>query len=55
MKANDIFDVMGGIVFVALITTIVTSRNTASQITALGNAFSGSIQSALGNAPRNAR
>jgi hypothetical protein len=48
MNANNIFDVMGGIVLVALVTTIVTSRNTASQITAVGNAFSGSIQAALG-------
>lgn len=49
MKANSIFDVMGGIVLVALVTTIVTSRNTARQITAAGNAFSGSIKAALGN------
>lgn len=48
MKANDLFDVMGGIVLVALATTLVSSRNTARQITALGNAFSGSITAALG-------
>lgn len=48
MKANDIFDVMGGIVLVALVTSLVSSRNTASQVTALGNAFSGSIAAALG-------
>jgi hypothetical protein len=48
MKANSIFDVMGGIVLVALVTTIVTSRNTAGQITAAGNAFSGSLSAALG-------
>lgn len=48
MKTNDLFDVLGGIVFVALVTSIVSSRNTASQITAAGNAFSGSIKAALG-------
>lgn len=48
MKANSIFDVLGGIVLVALATTIVTSRYTASQITASGNAFSGTIAAALG-------
>lgn len=48
MKADDLFDVLGGIVLVALVTTIVTSRNTAGQITAAGNAFSGSIAAALG-------
>lgn len=48
MKADDIFDVMGGIVLVALATTLVTSRNTAQVVSALGNAFSGSINAALG-------
>jgi len=48
MKADDIFDVMGGVVLVALVTTIVTSRYTAGQITAAGNAFSGTIAAALG-------
>lgn len=48
MNTNNIFDVLGGIVLVALVTTIVTSRNTASQITAVGKAFSGSLTAALG-------
>lgn len=48
MNASNIFEVMGGIVLVALVTTIVTSRNTAQQITAAGNAFSSSISAALG-------
>lgn len=48
MKADDIFDVLGGIVLVALATTLVSSRNTAGIVTSLGNAFSGSIKSALG-------
>lgn len=48
MNANNIFDVAGGIVLVALVTTIVTSRNTAGQITAVGNAFAGSLRAALG-------
>lgn len=48
MRSDDIFDVLGGVVLVALATTIVTSRYTASQITAAGNAFSGTIAAALG-------
>jgi uncharacterized protein YejL (UPF0352 family) len=48
MKADDLFDVLGGIVLVALVTTIVTSPFTARQITASGNAFSGVLASALG-------
>jgi hypothetical protein len=48
MRANSIFDVLGGIVLVALATTIVTSPNTAKQISAAGDAFSSIIASALG-------
>lgn len=48
MRADNIFDVLGGVVLVALVTTVVTSRNAASQITAAGNAFGGVIASALG-------
>lgn len=48
MKADNIFDILGGVVLIGMVTTIVTSRNTASQITAAGNAFAGIMQAALG-------
>jgi hypothetical protein len=48
MKADSIFDVLGGLVLVALATTIVTSRYTAGQITAAGNATAGVFAAALG-------
>lgn len=48
MKADNLFDVLGGVILVALATTIVTSRYTAGQVTAAGNAFSGVISAALG-------
>lgn len=48
MKANSIFDLGAGLLLVALVTTVVTSRNAAAQITATGNALGGLIQSALG-------
>lgn len=48
MKVNNAFDVAGAIVLVALVTTIVAHKNTAAQITAVGNAFSNSIKAALG-------
>lgn len=48
MNANNIFDVMGGLVLVALATTIVTSRYTAGQVTASGNAVASIFQAALG-------
>lgn len=48
MRTDSMFDVLGGIVLVALATTIVTSRYTAAQVTAAGNAFSNVIAAALG-------
>lgn len=48
MRADDIFDVLGGIVLVALATTIVTSRYTAGQITAASEGFGGILSAALG-------
>lgn len=48
MRFDDIFDVLGGIVLVALATALVSRRNTANVIDALGRFFSGSIKAALG-------
>lgn len=48
MHADDLFDVLGGLVLVAMVTTIVTSRYTASQISAAGSATSNIFASALG-------
>lgn len=45
---DKIADIIGGIVLVAMVTTIVAHKNTASDVTALGQAFSGSIKAALG-------
>lgn len=50
MKFDDIFDVAGGIVIVALATTLVTHKETAKNVTALGKAFSGAITASLGKA-----
>lgn len=48
MRFDDIFDVLGGIVVVALATTIVSRPTTARVVSAFGQAFSGSISAALG-------
>jgi hypothetical protein len=48
MNAKDFLDILSGLVTVALVTTIVAHRNSAAVIKAGGNAFSGSITSALG-------
>lgn len=42
-------DILTAIVFVALATTLVAHKNTASDIASAGNAFSGSIKAATGS------
>lgn len=41
-------DVVGGLILVAMVTTIVSHSGTAGDVSALGNALSGSIRAALG-------
>jgi uncharacterized protein YejL (UPF0352 family) len=48
MRADNLFDILGGVVLVAMVTTVVTSRNAAGQITAAANGFSNIIASSLG-------
>jgi len=45
---DKVFNVVGAIVTVALVTTIVSRPNSARVIKAMGDAFSGSIRAALG-------
>jgi hypothetical protein len=45
---DKIFNVMGSIVTVALVTTIVSHPKSAKVIGAMGSAFSHSIEAALG-------
>jgi hypothetical protein len=46
MKVNDFFDVLGGILTIALVATILSKPNTANDIKAAGNAFTGAIKEA---------
>lgn len=46
MKVNDFFDVIGGILLLALVATVLTKKNTSSDVTAAGNAFTGSLKQA---------
>ncbi len=46
MHPSSFLDVLGGIVFVALIATLVAHPATATVITASGNAFSNSLKAA---------
>jgi len=45
---DNIFEVLGGIVVLAMIAVIVGSKNTSGEVSALGSAFSGSIRAATG-------
>lgn len=45
---DRVADIAIAIVAVAMITTIVSHRNSARVVTAVGNAFSGSIRAATG-------
>lgn len=46
MRASGFTDVLMGIVFVALAATLVAHANTATIVTAAGNAFSNSLSAA---------
>ena len=46
MKVNDVFDIFGGILVLALIATVLTKQNTASDINAAGGQFTGAIKAA---------
>lgn len=45
---DRLFNIMGAIVTVALVTTIVSRPSSAQVIRSMGDAFSGSIRAALG-------
>lgn len=46
MHVNDIFDIFGALLFIALAAVILTKKNTASDVTATGNAFTGALKQA---------
>jgi predicted small secreted protein len=46
VNVNDIWDIFGGILVLALVATILTKPNTAKDVQAAGSAFSGAIKQA---------
>lgn len=48
MALGRVFDIFAAIVTVGMVALVVGSPNTASIITAWGNAFSGSMRAAMG-------
>jgi hypothetical protein len=48
MNLDRVFNIAGSIVVVALVTVIVTSKNSAHIISATGGAFTNSLRAAMG-------
>lgn len=48
MKVNSFFEFLGSIVVLAMITDVVTSKNSAKIVTSSGNAFAHVLSSAQG-------
>jgi hypothetical protein len=46
VKVKDIWDIFGGILLVAIIAVILTKKNTASDISATGKAFTSALSTA---------
>jgi hypothetical protein len=46
MKVADFFDIVGGILTIALVATILTKPNTKGDIQAAGSAFTGALKQA---------
>lgn len=48
MNFDKLFNIVGAIVTVALVTTVVSHSQSASVINAIGSSFSGSLRAAMG-------
>lgn len=46
MHVNDVFDIFGGLLTLALVAVILTKPNTAGDVNAAGNAFTGALKQA---------
>jgi uncharacterized membrane protein len=48
MNLDRIFNILGLIVVLGIVTTLVAHKNTANVVSAFGSAFSGSLRAAMG-------
>lgn len=46
MKVENIFDIIGGLLTIALVAVFLTKGNTATDVNAVGNQFSGALKTA---------
>jgi hypothetical protein len=46
MHVNDVFDIVGGILTIALVAVILTKKNTAKDVHTAGQTFTGALKQA---------
>ena len=46
MHASDIFDIIAGLLTLALVAVFLTKQNTAKDVNAVGNQFTGALKAA---------
>jgi hypothetical protein len=46
VEVNDFFDIIGGLLTIALVAVILTKPNTAADVNAAGSAFTGALKQA---------
>lgn len=46
MKVHDLFDIFGGLLALALVAVFLTKQNTAKDVNAVGNQFTGALKAA---------
>lgn len=46
MEVNDFFDIIGGLLTIALVAVVLTKPNTAADINAAGNQFTSALREA---------
>lgn len=46
MRVRDLWDLLGAIILLALVAVVLTKKNTASDISASGKAFTGALSTA---------
>jgi hypothetical protein len=46
MRVGNIFDIFGAILLIALVAVVLTKKNTATDISATGKAFTGALSTA---------
>lgn len=46
MHVNDVFDIIGGLLTIALVAVILTKKNTSTDVHAAGSAFTSALKQA---------